>query len=100
MLHCDPKSLSRSSAFSVQNVDNHAPRSMTWADLCAKEVAMSHPFGDLLSQYLHRKHGLSQIQIGRGYPAGSFRYRQNVQGDEGSIWLRTSNSVVRVAQPH
>jgi hypothetical protein len=24
---------------------------------------MSHPFGDLLSQHLHRKHGLSQAKL-------------------------------------
>ena len=24
---------------------------------------MSHPFGDLLSRYLHRKHGLSQARL-------------------------------------
>lgn len=27
---------------------------------------MSHPFGDLLSQYLHRKHGLSQAKLAGG----------------------------------
>jgi predicted ATPase len=27
---------------------------------------MSHPFGDLLSQYLHRKHGLSQFKLAAG----------------------------------
>jgi hypothetical protein len=27
---------------------------------------MSHPFGDLLSQYLHRKHGLSQAKLAAG----------------------------------
>ncbi len=27
---------------------------------------MSHPFGDLLSQYLHRKHGLSQFKLADG----------------------------------
>ena len=27
---------------------------------------MSHPFGDLLSQYLHRKHGLSQSKLADG----------------------------------
>jgi hypothetical protein len=27
---------------------------------------MSHPFGDLLSQYLHRKHGLSQSKLAAG----------------------------------
>lgn len=27
---------------------------------------MSHPFGDLLSQYLHRKHGLSQSKLAEG----------------------------------
>ena len=27
---------------------------------------MSHPFGDLLSQYLHRKHGLSQAKLAEG----------------------------------
>ena len=27
---------------------------------------MSHPFGDLLSQYLHRKHGLSQSRLADG----------------------------------
>ena len=27
---------------------------------------MSHPFGDLLSQYLHRKHGLSQFKLANG----------------------------------
>ena len=27
---------------------------------------MSHPFGDLLSQYLHRKHGLSQARLAEG----------------------------------
>jgi predicted ATPase len=28
--------------------------------------AMSHPFGDLLSQHLHRKHGLSQSRLAEG----------------------------------
>jgi len=27
---------------------------------------MSHPFGDLLSQHLHRKHGLSQAKLAAG----------------------------------
>ena len=27
---------------------------------------MSHPFGDLLSQHLHRKHGLSQAKLAEG----------------------------------
>ncbi|MFN8490787.1 MAG: hypothetical protein U0350_24560 [Caldilineaceae bacterium] len=27
---------------------------------------MSHPFGDLISQYLHRKHGLSQAKLAEG----------------------------------
>src|SRR5690349_5784851 len=27
---------------------------------------MSHPFGDLLAQYLHRKHGLSQSRLAAG----------------------------------
>lgn len=27
---------------------------------------MSHPFGDLLSQYLHRRHGLSQARLAEG----------------------------------
>lgn len=27
---------------------------------------MSHPFGDLLSQHLHRKHGLSQAKLTEG----------------------------------
>ncbi len=27
---------------------------------------MSHPFGDLLSRYLHRKHGLSQSKLAEG----------------------------------
>ena len=27
---------------------------------------MSHPFGDLLTQYLHRKHGLSQAKLAAG----------------------------------
>ena len=27
---------------------------------------MSHPFGDLLSRYLHRKHGLSQSKLADG----------------------------------
>src|SRR4051794_24943735 len=27
---------------------------------------MSHPFGDRLSQYLHRKHGLSQAKLAEG----------------------------------
>lgn len=27
---------------------------------------MSHPFGDLLSQYLHRKHGVSQARLAEG----------------------------------
>ena len=27
---------------------------------------MSHPFGDLLRQYLHRKHGLSQARLAAG----------------------------------
>ena len=27
---------------------------------------MSHPFGDLLSLYLHRKHGLSQARLAAG----------------------------------
>ena len=27
---------------------------------------MSHPFGDLISQYLHRKHGLSQARLAGG----------------------------------
>ena len=27
---------------------------------------MSHPFGDLLSQHLHRKHGLSQARLAAG----------------------------------
>ena len=27
---------------------------------------MSHPFGDLVSQHLHRKHGLSQAKLAEG----------------------------------
>jgi hypothetical protein len=27
---------------------------------------VSHPFGDLLTQYLHRKHGLSQGKLAAG----------------------------------
>ena len=27
---------------------------------------MSHPFGDLLTQHLHRKHGLSQSKLAAG----------------------------------
>ncbi len=27
---------------------------------------MSHPFGDLLSQHLHRQHGLSQARLAAG----------------------------------
>ncbi len=27
---------------------------------------MSHPFGDLLSQHLHRKHGLRQAKLAEG----------------------------------
>ncbi|MFN8490228.1 MAG: hypothetical protein U0350_21755 [Caldilineaceae bacterium] len=27
---------------------------------------MSHPFGDLVSHYLHRKHGLSQSKLAEG----------------------------------
>jgi len=27
---------------------------------------MSHPFGDLISQHLHRKHGLSQAKLAEG----------------------------------
>jgi hypothetical protein len=27
---------------------------------------MSHPFGDLVSQHLHRKHGLSQSKLAMG----------------------------------
>jgi hypothetical protein len=27
---------------------------------------MSHPFGDLLAQHLHRKHGLSQAKLAAG----------------------------------
>lgn len=27
---------------------------------------MSHPFGDLLTQHLHRKHGLSQAKLAAG----------------------------------
>jgi hypothetical protein len=27
---------------------------------------MSHPFGDLVSQHLHRKHGLSQSKLAEG----------------------------------
>src|SRR5690242_7625509 len=27
---------------------------------------MNHPFGDLLSQHLHRKHGLSQAKLAEG----------------------------------
>ncbi len=27
---------------------------------------MNHPFGDLLTQYLHRKHGLSQAKLAAG----------------------------------
>ncbi|MEZ4867856.1 MAG: hypothetical protein R3C14_41400 [Caldilineaceae bacterium] len=27
---------------------------------------MSHPFGDLIAQYLHRKHGLSQAKLAAG----------------------------------
>src|SRR5215510_216451 len=30
------------------------------------ELNMSHPFGDLLTQYLHRKHGLSQSKLAAG----------------------------------
>jgi hypothetical protein len=27
---------------------------------------LGHPFGDLISQYLHRKHGLSQARLAEG----------------------------------
>ena len=27
---------------------------------------LSHPFGDLLTQHLHRKHGLSQAKLAEG----------------------------------
>ena len=29
-------------------------------------LSMSHPFGDLLGQYLHRNHGLSQAKLAAG----------------------------------
>ena len=49
-------------AVSVQIVDTLV--------LCARilgiEATMSHPFGDLLSQHLHRQHGLSQAKLAEG----------------------------------
>ncbi len=31
-----------------------------------KDPNVSHPFGDLLSQHIHRKHGLSQAKLAEG----------------------------------
>lgn len=54
--------LSRTSAFFVQTVDTFPLFGVT----SAKGARMSHPFGDLLSRYLHRKHGLSQSKLAEG----------------------------------
>lgn len=49
--------LSKASAFSVQSLDTF---------LETKKRTMSHPFGDLLSQHLRRKHGLNQSRLAEG----------------------------------
>ena len=63
MLHCDLTPLSRSSVFIVQNEDTLP---VFRRELCEKETTLGHPFGDLLSQHLHRKHGLSQSKLAAG----------------------------------
>ena len=37
-----------------------------FAHIFEKNTTMSHSFGDLLSQHLHRKHGLSQSKLAEG----------------------------------
>lgn len=54
--------LSRTSTFLVQTVDTFPLFEVT----SEKDTLMSHPFGDLLSRYLHRKHGLSQSKLAEG----------------------------------
>ncbi len=62
MLYYAGMTLSRSSAFCVQNVDTF----QFWDKLIEEGAPLSHPFGDLLSQHLHRKHGLSQSRLAEG----------------------------------
>lgn len=54
--------LSKTSTFLVQTLDT-CPLAGVQS---GKDVLMSHPFGDLLSQYLHRKHALSQSKLAEG----------------------------------
>jgi len=54
--------LSRTSTVLVQTVDTFPLFGVT----SEKDALMSHPFGDLLSRYLHRKHGLSQSKLAEG----------------------------------
>jgi hypothetical protein len=59
MLCLNPASspLSKATVVSVQNMDTCLERRKPGESL------MSHPFGDLISQHLHRKHGLSQDEL-------------------------------------
>ena len=63
---------------------------------------MSHPFGDLLSQYLHRKHGLSQAKLAEGIlqdPSiiGRMCKGQRLNGPQARerAWWRSSAGCVR-----
>lgn len=78
--------------------------------LCKKEARLSHPFGDLLSQHLHRKHGLSQSKLAAGIlqdPAiiGKMCKGERLSGPQarGRVlaiidWLRAQGALTSVAE--
>ena len=71
---------------------------------------MSHPFGDLLSRYLHRKHGLSQAKLAEGIlqdPSviAKMCKGQRLSGPQArervlaiTDWLRTQAAIETVAE--
>ena len=71
---------------------------------------MSHPFGDLLSRYLHRKHGLSQSKLAEGILQDPSiitkmckgRRLSGIQARERVVaiigWLRTQAAIETVAE--
>ena len=58
-LYSDTSTLFRTSDISVQSLD-------TFIRLLEPGVVVSHPFGDIVSQHLHRKHGFSQSRLAAG----------------------------------
>lgn len=81
-----------------------------WLAATKKETDVSHPFGDLLSQHLHRKHGLSQAKLAEGIlqdPSiiGKMCKGERLSGPQARErvlaiirWLRTQEALATVAE--